>query len=68
MYDSAVLAESSSDWKRAVEQWKDCVNVTLQHTEDCRAQCVVASKTLPEEDAPERTGGVYERAAGEWRV
>ncbi|XP_012677196.2 prolyl 3-hydroxylase 3 [Clupea harengus] len=63
VYDSAVLAESSSDWKRAVEQWKDCVNVTLQHTEDCRAQCVVASKTLPEEDAPERTGGVYERAA-----
>ncbi|XP_076137125.1 prolyl 3-hydroxylase 3 [Alosa pseudoharengus] len=63
VYDSAIAAESSLDWKRAVEQWRDCVNVTLQHTDDCRAQCVMASKTLPEDEAPERTGGVYEKAA-----
>lgn len=63
VYDSAMAAESSSDWKRAVEQWRDCVNITLQHTEECRAQCVMASKTLPEDEAPERTGGVYEKAA-----
>ncbi|KAL2084012.1 hypothetical protein ACEWY4_019530 [Coilia grayii] len=63
VYDSAVQAESSSDWKRAVEQWKDCVNVTLQQMEECRAQCAMASKTLPEDEAPERTGGVYEKAA-----
>lgn len=63
VYDSALLAEGMSDWARAVEQWKECVNVTLQHTQECRAQCVMAAKILPEEDAPERTGGVYEKAA-----
>ncbi|XP_028836953.1 prolyl 3-hydroxylase 3 isoform X2 [Denticeps clupeoides] len=46
IHDSALHAEALSDWERAVENWKDCVNVTLQQLEDCRAQCVVS----PHED------------------
>ncbi|KAI4883700.1 hypothetical protein NFI96_031576 [Prochilodus magdalenae] len=60
-YDAAILAESTSDWTRAVERWKECVNETLRQTEDCRAQCVVASQRFPEET--ESTEGVYEKAA-----
>ncbi|XP_030640647.1 prolyl 3-hydroxylase 3 [Chanos chanos] len=61
VYDSALLAESASDWLRAVERWKECVNETLRQTEECRAQCVVASQGLPEDS--EQLRGVYERAA-----
>ncbi|XP_059423616.1 prolyl 3-hydroxylase 1 [Carassius carassius] len=60
-YDAAVLAESSSDWVKAVKRWKECVNETLKQTEDCRAQCVMASRVIPEE--PDTVQGVYERAA-----
>ncbi len=63
MYDAAVLAESSSDWVKAVKKWKECVNETLKQTEECRAQCVMASRVIPEE--PDTVQGVYERAAGE---
>ncbi len=65
MYDAAVLAESSSDWVKAVKNWKECVNETLKQTEECRAQCVMASRVIPEE--PDTVQGVYERAAGEKR-
>ncbi|XP_072536667.1 prolyl 3-hydroxylase 3 [Salminus brasiliensis] len=60
-YDAAILAESSSDWLRAVERWKECVNETLKQTDDCRAQCVVASQRFPEE--VDGIQGVYEKAA-----
>ncbi|KAL6489509.1 hypothetical protein MHYP_G00032500 [Metynnis hypsauchen] len=60
-YDAATLAESTSDWTRAVERWKECVNETLKQTDDCRAQCVVASQPFPEET--DSTEGVYEKAA-----
>lgn len=63
MYDAAVTAESSSEWSRVVERWKECVNETLKQTDECRAQCVVASQRLPEET--DSVEGVYEKAAGE---
>ncbi len=62
MYDAAVLAESSSDWGKAVKKWKECMNETLKQTEECRAQCVMASRVIPEE--PDTVQGIYERAAG----
>lgn len=65
MYDAAVTAESSSDWSRVVERWKECVNETLKQTDECRAQCMVASQRLPEET--DSVEGVYEKAAGERR-
>ncbi|KAG7335812.1 hypothetical protein KOW79_000505 [Hemibagrus wyckioides] len=61
VYDAAVTAESSSDWSRVVERWKECVNETLKQTDECRAQCVVASQRLPEET--DGVEGVYEKAA-----
>ncbi|XP_062847929.1 prolyl 3-hydroxylase 3 [Trichomycterus rosablanca] len=61
LYNAALLAESSSNWVRVVEKWKECVNETLKQTEECRAQCVVASQRLPEDR--ERAQGVYENAA-----
>ncbi|ROI36431.1 Prolyl 3-hydroxylase 3 [Anabarilius grahami] len=61
IYDAAVLAESSSDWVKAVKKWKECVNETIKQTEECRAQCEMAPRVLPEE--PENAHGVYERAA-----
>ncbi|GAA6094374.1 prolyl 3-hydroxylase 3 [Tachysurus ichikawai] len=61
VYDAAVMAESSSDWARAVERWKECVNETLKQTDECRAQCVVTSQRLPEET--DSVDGVYEKAA-----
>ncbi|XP_051575692.1 prolyl 3-hydroxylase 3-like [Myxocyprinus asiaticus] len=61
MYDAALLAESSSDWVKAVNKWKECVNEMLKLTEECRAQCVMASQVLPEE--PDTVQGAYERAA-----
>lgn len=63
VYNAAVAAESSSDWARAVERWKECVNETLKQTDECRAQCVVTPQRLPEET--ENTEGAYEKAAGE---
>ncbi|TSR75257.1 Prolyl 3-hydroxylase 2 [Bagarius yarrelli] len=60
-YDAAVMAESSSDWPRAVEKWKQCVNETLKQTDECQAQCVVASQLLPEET--DKAEGAYEKAA-----
>ncbi|XP_017339962.1 prolyl 3-hydroxylase 3 [Ictalurus punctatus] len=61
VYDAAVTAESSSDWARAVERWKACVNETLKQTDECRAQCVVTSQRLPEET--DSVEGAYEKAA-----
>ncbi|KAF4088383.1 hypothetical protein AMELA_G00082260 [Ameiurus melas] len=61
VYDAAVTAESSSDWARAVERWKECVNETLKQTDECRAQCVVTSQRLPEET--DSIVGAYEKAA-----
>ncbi|KTF71425.1 hypothetical protein cypCar_00049431, partial [Cyprinus carpio] len=61
MYDAAILAESSSDWVKAVKKWKECVNETLKQTEECRAQCVMMSQVIPEE--PDTVQGLYERAA-----
>ncbi|KAB5587057.1 hypothetical protein PHYPO_G00008540 [Pangasianodon hypophthalmus] len=61
VYDAAVTAESSSDWALAVKRWKECVNETLKQTDECRAQCVVASQRLPEET--DSTEGAYEKAA-----
>lgn len=65
VFDAALAAESSSDWSRAVQRWKECVNETLKQTDECRAQCVVTSQLLPEET--DNIEGVYEKAAGENR-
>lgn len=62
VYDAAVMAESSSDWARAVTRWKECVNETIKQTDECRAQCEVTSQRLPEET--DGVEGVYEKAAG----
>ncbi|KAI2655356.1 Prolyl 3-hydroxylase 3 [Labeo rohita] len=61
MYDAALMAESLSDWVKAVKKWKECVNETLKQTEDCRAQCVMVTRVIPEE--PDTVQGAYERAA-----
>ncbi|XP_026854924.2 prolyl 3-hydroxylase 3 [Electrophorus electricus] len=61
LYDAALLAESSSDLARAAERWQECVNETLKQTDECRAQCVVASQRLPEDR--ETVQGTYENAA-----
>ncbi|XP_076827100.1 prolyl 3-hydroxylase 3 [Brachyhypopomus gauderio] len=61
VYDAALLAEGSSDWSRAVERWQECVNETLKQTDECRAQCAVASQRLPEDRESFR--GIYENAA-----
>lgn len=66
VYDAAVAAESSSDWVRAVERWKECVNETLKQTDECRAQCVVTSQRLPEET--DSVEGAYEKAAGDRKL
>ncbi|XP_069039156.1 prolyl 3-hydroxylase 3 [Lepisosteus oculatus] len=65
LHDSGVLAESISDWPRAAEAWRECVNETLAATEECRANC--AGEALqPSEEDNQLTGtkGLYERAAG----
>ncbi|MBN3316933.1 GBB protein, partial [Atractosteus spatula] len=65
LYDSAILAEGISDWPRAAEAWRECVNETLAATEECRANC--AGEALqPSEEDNQLTGtkGLYERAAG----
>uniref|UniRef100_A0A8C2J6B6 procollagen-proline 3-dioxygenase n=1 Tax=Cyprinus carpio TaxID=7962 RepID=A0A8C2J6B6_CYPCA len=46
-----------------LKKWKECVNETLKQTEECRAQCVMVSRVIPEE--PDTVQGLYERAAGE---
>ncbi|XP_060777591.1 prolyl 3-hydroxylase 3 [Neoarius graeffei] len=61
VYDAAVTAESISDWTQAVQRWKECVNETLKQTDECRAQCVVASQVFPE--VTYGTDGAYEKAA-----
>lgn len=66
VYDAAVTAESASDWTRAVQRWKECVNETLKQTDECRAQCVVASQVLPE--VTDSIEGAYEKAAGERKL
>lgn len=66
VFDAALAAESSSDWARAVQRWKECVNETLKQTDECRAQCVVTSQLLPEET--DNIEGAYEKAAGERKL
>lgn len=66
VYDAAVTAESISDWTRAVQRWKECVNETLKQTDECRAQCVVSSQVFPE--VTYGTDGAYEKAAGERKL
>ncbi|KAJ7985201.1 hypothetical protein DPEC_G00349620 [Dallia pectoralis] len=61
-YDSALAFEASSDWPRAVEKWRECVNKTLGQTEECRAQCEVASQYLPEHQEVS-VEGMFEKAA-----
>ncbi|KAF3839260.1 hypothetical protein F7725_017977 [Dissostichus mawsoni] len=49
LYDSAVQYEASSDWLKAAQKWKECVNETLRQTDECRLQCEMASQRLPED-------------------
>ncbi|XP_053182394.1 prolyl 3-hydroxylase 3 [Scomber japonicus] len=63
LYDSAMQYEASSDWVQAAEKWRACVNETLRQTEECRAQCVVASQRLPEDRGVDSVSGVFEKAA-----
>ncbi|XP_035606544.1 prolyl 3-hydroxylase 3 [Oncorhynchus keta] len=63
LYDSALTSEASSDWTHAVEKWMECVNETLRQTDECRAQCEVASQRLPENRGEDGMDGVFEKAA-----
>ncbi|XP_041648402.1 prolyl 3-hydroxylase 3 [Cheilinus undulatus] len=63
LYDSALQFEASSDWVKAAEKWKGCVNETLRQTEECRVQCEVASQRLPEDRGLDSVYGVFEKAA-----
>ncbi|XP_055782265.1 prolyl 3-hydroxylase 3-like [Salvelinus fontinalis] len=63
LYDSALTSEASSDWTHAVEKWRECVNETLRQTDECRAQCEVASQRLPESRGEDGMDGVFEKAA-----
>lgn len=63
LYDSAVQDEASSNWARAADRWKVCVNETLRLTEECRVQCEVASQRLPEDRGVDSVSGVFEKAA-----
>ncbi|XP_036394032.1 prolyl 3-hydroxylase 3 isoform X1 [Megalops cyprinoides] len=63
LYNSALQFESSSEWSRAVDAWKECVNETLRKTEDCRAQCVVEAQGFPDDGDTASTAGVFEKAA-----
>ncbi|XP_068179940.1 prolyl 3-hydroxylase 3 [Antennarius striatus] len=63
LYDSALQHEASSDWLKAVEKWKACVNETMRQIEECRVQCEVASQPLPEDRGEESVDGVFEKAA-----
>ncbi|XP_008321019.1 prolyl 3-hydroxylase 3 [Cynoglossus semilaevis] len=62
-YDAAVQSEASSDWTRAADRWRECVNETLRQTEECRVQCDTASQKLPEDRGVDSVGGVFEKAA-----
>lgn len=64
LYDSAQQHEASSDWVRATEKWRACVNETLRQTERCRVQCALASQRLPEDRGVDGVDGVFEKAAG----
>ncbi|XP_068614785.1 prolyl 3-hydroxylase 3-like [Brachionichthys hirsutus] len=63
LYDSALQHEASSDWVKAVEKWKACVNETMKQIEECRVQCEVASQPLPEDRGVDGVDGVFEKAA-----
>uniref|UniRef100_A0A1A7XAM1 procollagen-proline 3-dioxygenase n=1 Tax=Iconisemion striatum TaxID=60296 RepID=A0A1A7XAM1_9TELE len=63
LYDAAVHHEASSDWLRAVEKWKACVNQTLLQTDECRLQCEVTSQRLPVDRGVDSVDGVFEKAA-----
>ncbi|KAK5921786.1 hypothetical protein CgunFtcFv8_019117 [Champsocephalus gunnari] len=63
LYDSAVQYEASSDWLKAAEKWKECVNETLRQTDECRLQCEMASQRLPEDRGEDGSKSVYEQAA-----
>ncbi|XP_077453750.1 prolyl 3-hydroxylase 3 [Stigmatopora argus] len=62
-YDSALQLEASSEWPRAVDRWRACVNETLRQTDECRVQCEVAAQRLPEDRGVHGTDGVFEKAA-----
>lgn len=64
LYNAAVQYEVSSDWVQAADMWKACVNETMRQTEECRVQCEVASKALPEDGGVDSVDGVFEKAAG----
>lgn len=66
LYDSALQCEVSSDWVKAVETWKACVNETLRQMEECRVQCEVASQRFPED--LDSVGGTFEKAAGKTKA
>ncbi|XP_034030360.1 LOW QUALITY PROTEIN: prolyl 3-hydroxylase 3 [Thalassophryne amazonica] len=63
LYDSALHDEASSDWPRATEKWKACVNETLRQIEECRVQCEVVPQRLPEDRGVGTASGVFEKAA-----
>ncbi|XP_077576213.1 prolyl 3-hydroxylase 3 [Stigmatopora nigra] len=63
LYDSALQLEASSEWPRAVERWRECVNETLRQTDECRVQCEVAAQRLPEDRGVQGSDGVFEKAA-----
>uniref|UniRef100_A0A8C6K9W6 procollagen-proline 3-dioxygenase n=1 Tax=Nothobranchius furzeri TaxID=105023 RepID=A0A8C6K9W6_NOTFU len=54
---------ASSDWLRAAEKWKACVNQTLLQTDECRLQCEVAAQRLPVDRGVDSVDGVFEKAA-----
>ncbi|CAJ1062544.1 prolyl 3-hydroxylase 3 [Xyrichtys novacula] len=63
LYDSALQYEASSDWVKAVEKWKACVNETIQQIKECRVQCEVAPQRLPEDRGVDGVDGAFEKAA-----
>ncbi|KAL4616781.1 prolyl 3-hydroxylase 3 [Arapaima gigas] len=62
LYDSAMLSESSSEWRHAADMWKECVKETLKRLEECRAQCVVGAQRFPDRET-EDSEGVFQKAA-----
>lgn len=63
LYDSALQHETTADWLRATEKWRQCVNETLLQTEECRVQCETSTQRLPEDRGEDGVHGAYEKAA-----
>ncbi|XP_029115991.1 prolyl 3-hydroxylase 3 isoform X2 [Scleropages formosus] len=62
LYNSAIFSESSSEWPRAADMWKECMKETLKRTDECRAQCVMEAQRFPDRE-PEGSEGVFQKAA-----